>query len=75
MSCGLEHETAVIAAHLQVEEGTDGILVTATKAAEFVTSDLLCTRKYKQRKWEKEVERGREWSFLASSSPPTSLSS
>lgn len=30
---------------------------------------------YKQRKWEKEVERAREWSFLASSSLPTSLSS
>lgn len=65
MSRGPEPGKAVITAHLQVEWGAEGeggeIMVTLTKPASVLTSGLLFTRKHKQRKWEKEVERERGW--------------
>ena len=71
----LEQGTAVTAAHLQVgkkKRTKRGIVVTVTKKKPCRHSDLWPAPHWgniNKRKWEKEVERGREWSFLASSSP------
>lgn len=51
-------------AHLQVEKEDWGNFGVCDKSCRGVlTSGLLYTRNYKHRKWEKEVERGRELSF------------